>query len=80
MLCDVTAHEPAAEWQFAIVLMMDAVSTFNVYQTTWRNISEGSHIHTRRHKNLKSHNFRTILTYCVEYSKKVIQNGYKIYT
>jgi hypothetical protein len=40
-------------------LTMDAASTFetsvNFYQTTWRNIPEDSHLHTRRRENLKSH-------------------------
>jgi hypothetical protein len=39
--------------------MMEAVSTsetsVNIYQTTWRNILEDSHLHTRRRENLKSH-------------------------
>jgi hypothetical protein len=38
--------------------MMEAVSTsethVNFYQTTWRNIPEVSHRHTRRRENLKS--------------------------
>jgi hypothetical protein len=42
-----------------IVLMIEAVSTsetsVNFYQTTWRNIPEDSHLHTRRRENLKSH-------------------------
>jgi hypothetical protein len=40
-------------------LMMKALSTFetsvNFYQTTRRNILEGSHLHTRRCENLKSY-------------------------
>jgi hypothetical protein len=36
---------------------MEAVSTsetsVNFYQTTWRNIPEDSHVHTRRRENLK---------------------------
>jgi hypothetical protein len=39
--------------------MMEAGSTsetpVNFYQTTRRNIPEGSHLHTRRRENLKSH-------------------------
>jgi hypothetical protein len=39
--------------------MMEAVSTsetpVNIYQTTGRDIPKGSHLHTRRCKNLKSH-------------------------
>jgi hypothetical protein len=39
--------------------MMKAASTYetsvNFYQTTWRNNSEDSHLHTRRCENLKSH-------------------------
>jgi hypothetical protein len=40
-------------------MMMEAASIFetsvNFYQTTRRNNQEDSHIHTRRRKNLKSH-------------------------
>jgi hypothetical protein len=40
-----------------IPLMMEAVSTsetsVNLYETTRRNIPEDSHLHTRRHQNLK---------------------------
>jgi hypothetical protein len=39
--------------------MMEAASTcetlVNFYRTAWRNIPEGSHLHTRRRENLKSH-------------------------
>jgi hypothetical protein len=42
-----------------IALMMEAASTsetsVNFYQTTRRNNPEGSHLHTRRRENLKSH-------------------------
>jgi hypothetical protein len=42
-----------------IALMMEAVSSsemlVSIYQTTRRNIPEDSHLHTRRHENLKSH-------------------------
>jgi hypothetical protein len=42
-----------------IALMMEVVSTsersVNMYQTTRRNIPEGSHLHTRRRESLKSH-------------------------
>jgi hypothetical protein len=42
-----------------IALMVDAASTsetsVNFYQTTLRNNPENSHLHTRRHENLKSH-------------------------
>jgi hypothetical protein len=41
-----------------IALMMEAVSTFetsvNFNETRRRNISEDSHLHTRRRENLKS--------------------------
>jgi hypothetical protein len=41
-----------------IALMMEAASTFetlvNFYQTTWRNNSEDSYLHSRRRENLKS--------------------------
>jgi hypothetical protein len=30
--------------------------TVNVYETTWHNIPEDSHLHTHRCDNLKSHN------------------------
>jgi hypothetical protein len=39
--------------------MKDAVITsetsVNLYQTTWRNIPEGSHLNARRRDNLKYH-------------------------
>jgi hypothetical protein len=39
-------------------LMMEAARTSETlaifYQTTWRNIPEGCHLHTRRRENLKS--------------------------
>jgi hypothetical protein len=42
-----------------IALMMEAASasetSVNFYQTTRRNIPEGSHVHTRDRENLKSH-------------------------
>jgi hypothetical protein len=41
--------------------MIEAQSTsetsVNFYQTTRRNNSEDSHLHTRRRENLKSHSF-----------------------
>jgi hypothetical protein len=41
-----------------IALIMDTVSTYKTsvrfYQTTRRNVSEDSHLHTRRRENLKS--------------------------
>jgi hypothetical protein len=49
--------------------MMEAASTsetsVNFYQTTWRNNSEDSHLHTRHCENLKSHYYNLIryLTY-----------------
>jgi hypothetical protein len=45
--------------------MMEAASTSEksviFYQTTWRNIPQDSHLHARRHQNLKSErqNLRT---------------------
>jgi hypothetical protein len=43
----------------ATALMMEAARTsetsVNLYQTTRRNITEESHVHTRRRENLKSH-------------------------
>jgi hypothetical protein len=42
-----------------IALMMEAVSTsetsVNFYETAWRNIPEDGNLHTRRRKNMKSH-------------------------
>jgi hypothetical protein len=42
-----------------IALMMEATSTFetsvNVYQSTWRNNPEDSHLNICRSKNLVSH-------------------------
>jgi hypothetical protein len=42
-------------------LMMEAASTsetsVNFYETTRCNNSEDSHLHIRRHENLKSHNY-----------------------
>jgi hypothetical protein len=42
-----------------IMAMIEAANTFetsvNLYQTTWRNNPEDSHLHTRRRENLKSH-------------------------
>jgi hypothetical protein len=42
-----------------IALMMEAANTsgtsVNFYRTTWRNLSEESHLHTLRLENLKSH-------------------------
>jgi hypothetical protein len=39
-------------------LMVEAASTsetsVNFYQTTWHNIPEDNHLHTRHHENLKS--------------------------
>jgi hypothetical protein len=48
-----------------IALMMEAVSTsktsVNFYQTTRRNNTQDSHLHTRRRKKLKSHLANIIL-------------------
>jgi hypothetical protein len=45
----------------SIIALMMAASTsetpVNLYQTTWRNNPEDSHLHTRHHENLKSHVF-----------------------
>jgi hypothetical protein len=47
-----------------ITLIMEAVSTsetlVNIYQTTWCNIPEDSHIHNHCRKNLKSHKITVI--------------------
>jgi predicted unusual protein kinase regulating ubiquinone biosynthesis (AarF/ABC1/UbiB family) len=44
-----------------IALTKEAASvsetSVNFHQTTWRNIPEVSHLHTRRRENLKSHLF-----------------------
>jgi hypothetical protein len=44
--------------------MKEAESTFetsvNLYQTTRRNKPEASHLHIRRHENLKSHNLMLV--------------------
>jgi hypothetical protein len=52
MLCHVSAIR-------VIALMVEAARTsemsVNVYQTTWRNIPEDSHLHTCHRENLKSH-------------------------
>jgi hypothetical protein len=40
-----------------IALMMDG------YQTTWCNDPEDSHLYTRHHENLKSHNFLFITAF-----------------
>jgi hypothetical protein len=52
-----------------IVLMMEAASTFemseNVYQTTWHNNPEDSHLHTRRLKNLKSYLMGLSVSVCL---------------
>jgi hypothetical protein len=49
---------PSSEWSI-IMLMMEAVSisetSVNLYQTTWYNIQEDSHLHTHCCENLKSH-------------------------
>jgi hypothetical protein len=42
-----------------IALIMEAASisetSVGLYQTTWRNNSEDSHLHTRRRETLNSH-------------------------
>jgi hypothetical protein len=44
-----------------IALMMEAASTsktsVNLYQTTWRNTPEDSHLHARRRENLKCRDY-----------------------
>jgi hypothetical protein len=51
----------AVFWVLALALMMEVAITsdtsLNFYQTTRRNNSEDSHLHTRRRENLKSHEF-----------------------
>jgi hypothetical protein len=50
-----------------IALMMVAASTsetsVNFYHTTRRYNPEGSHLHTRRRENLKSHNIHIVSTH-----------------
>jgi hypothetical protein len=47
--------------------MMEAISTsessVSFYQTTRRNIPEDSHLHTRRHENLKCHLYDYVVQY-----------------
>jgi hypothetical protein len=51
--------KPILRARLLIALMMEAVSTsetsVNFYQTTWRYITEDSHLRNRRRDNLKSH-------------------------
>jgi hypothetical protein len=35
-------------------------------RSTWRSIPEGSHLHTRRRENLKSHIFWSVLTFAAQ--------------
>jgi hypothetical protein len=53
--------------------MMKAVSTsetsVNICQTTQRNILEDSNPHTRRHENLKSQIFNSIVTHVLKHLK-----------
>jgi hypothetical protein len=57
--------------------MLEAVSTsetsVNSYQTTWRNMPEDSHFHTRRRENLKSHLFLFIKILLKESDVFIIQ-------
>jgi hypothetical protein len=39
----------------ALETVRTSETSVNFYHSTWRNILEDSHIHTRRRKNLKSH-------------------------
>jgi hypothetical protein len=61
-----------------IALMMEAASTsetsINFYQTTWRNISEDSHLHTRRRENLKSYKMPNVKLGCT-YSTYIFNTG-----
>jgi hypothetical protein len=63
----------------AIALMMEAASTsetsVNVYQTTWRNNPEDSHIYTSRHENLKSHRFQSYLTIIFQLQRINVPTG-----
>jgi hypothetical protein len=56
----------AVVWDVSIIaMMMKAASTsetsVNIYQTTRCNIQEGSHLHTHRCENLKSHRYVRII-------------------
>jgi hypothetical protein len=48
--------------------MMEAISTsemsLNLYQPTWCNIPEDSHLHNRRRENLKCHQVEQQLRSC----------------
>jgi hypothetical protein len=59
MLADVSEELTASIFKTMSVLRMQAVScsetSVSVYETTRRNIPEGSQLHSRRHENLKSH-------------------------
>jgi hypothetical protein len=39
-------------WDVAPCILVEIVRRF--YETTWRNITEGSHLHIRRRENVKS--------------------------
>jgi hypothetical protein len=41
--------------------MITSETSVNFYQTTQRNIPEGSHLCTRRRENLKSHQMVTVI-------------------
>jgi hypothetical protein len=51
-LLDIYRRFRGAYW---LTVMMETKFLRNVGHTMRCNISEGSHIHTRRHENLKSH-------------------------
>jgi hypothetical protein len=48
--------------------MIEAARTSDFYQTTWRYNPEDSHLHTRRHENLKL--YRQIICFRNGYSEK----------
>jgi hypothetical protein len=52
-------------WLTSSSLMMEEVrfseTSANIYRTTWRNIPEDSHLHTRRRENLKYHQLQEVL-------------------
>jgi hypothetical protein len=67
MFTDVSGVLAASIIKATIVALMTEVkstseTSVNFYQTTWRNIPEDSHLHTRRRENLKSHNEKYIFT------------------
>jgi hypothetical protein len=65
--CSLIEIDLRAEMLSASIIgtMMEAVTTFetsvNFYQTTRHNVPEDSHLHIRRHENLKAYLIRSFL-------------------